>query len=156
MNAFADDQVPNEPVPELLTLKLNRLLRSLDRQLFMDLAPYCDLNLVEWRVLGDLAKESPLTVRALSERLDINRSEASRGTTQLIKRGFVLREDHPTDQRSALFDITPAGRTLVAQIMPRRIAFMESLLVRINPDDQRAFERTLNTLTAAVDEALTK
>ena len=53
-------------IKDFLTFRINVLYRLLDRQLKKMLAEHHDLSIAEWRVLGQLATNSPTTVRGRS------------------------------------------------------------------------------------------
>lgn len=142
------------PTPDLLTQRLVRLLRLLDGQVGQVLAENGGLRLLEWRILAELATRPEATVRAIAGALSISRSEVSRGAGALVEAGYVERRDDPEDARSALFLATDAGRRLYDRIYPLRQAAMHALMSTVPAEDAKAFDRTLQALTATLENDL--
>lgn len=76
-----------------------------------------ELTVQEWRALAVLhfLEEAPLVL--LAQRAGIQKSQASRLTADLEKRGYIFRHAHPVDKRSTLLSLTDTGRELVARIL---------------------------------------
>jgi DNA-binding MarR family transcriptional regulator len=74
------------------------------------LADHYDLSIAEWRVLGQLATNSPTTVRAIAARTYMAKSQISRAAACLVRSGYAFRDKDINDERSAVFAITKAGQ----------------------------------------------
>ena len=88
-------------IKDFLTFRINLLYRLLDRQLKKMLAEHHNLSIAEWRVLGQLATNSPTTVRGIAARTYMAKSQISRAAAALVRRGYALRSKDSADERSA-------------------------------------------------------
>jgi DNA-binding MarR family transcriptional regulator len=61
------------------------------------LAENHDLSIAEWRVLGQLATNSPTTVRGIAARTYMAKSQISRAAAALVGIGYALRSKDSTD-----------------------------------------------------------
>ncbi len=75
--------------------------------------------------------------------------------TQLEKRGLVERVRAPGgDERTVVARLTPAGTTLVAEVQPRHLAFVQDLFAsRLSPDDIASLGDSLAALVAGLRAA---
>ncbi len=89
--------------------------------------------MAEWRVLAQLVRTSPASVRQLAEQAWVDRAEVSRAAASLERRGCLERQENPKDRRSPLLYSTEAGRELFRKVSPQRIAFHRSLAALVPP-----------------------
>lgn len=66
-------------------------------------------------VLLSFSRRGSLPLGKMGERLMIHPTSVTNIVDRLEAQGLVQRVDHPTDRRTTLCEITPAGRRLVAQ-----------------------------------------
>lgn len=66
------------------------------------------------RILRRLA-DAPLTLSALAEAANIDAPAATVAINELEKRGYVIRQPHPTNGRMKLVSLTAKGREIVAK-----------------------------------------
>lgn len=62
------------------------------------------------RCLSTIGTFEPLSVKALAEKSNLNKGQASRAAQTLVDQGLVLKADHPDDGRGVVLTLTPAGR----------------------------------------------
>jgi DNA-binding MarR family transcriptional regulator len=67
-------------------------------------------------VLGLLRDHGPMAPSALGERLIVTRATVTGLVDSLERRGFVRRSAHPSDRRSLIVEITPAGLEVLAKV----------------------------------------
>lgn len=90
--------------------------------------------------------DGPLALHALAEAMSVDAPAATVAVNDLEARGLVVRQPHPTDRRTKLVSLTPAGRELVAreraivQHAPRALAELPAA-------DLAAFARVVDALT---------
>jgi DNA-binding MarR family transcriptional regulator len=60
----------------------------------------------------------PLPAHQIAERLLVTTASITSLLDTLVKRGFVIREPHPTDRRKILVRLTPAGAAVVNETLP--------------------------------------
>ncbi len=135
------------PAGEFLTQRVGVLHKLLERQTARILLRDHQLTLAEWRVLAQLSARSPMTVRAMSEEMFVDRAEVSRAAASLIRRGHVERAGDPKDRRSAFFSCTRKGRALYAKIRPMRERFQSSLEKQLSRTELATLYKSLDALT---------
>lgn len=139
-----------------LPYRVSLVARLLDRRTTRMLAEEFGLSVAEWRVIAQLAQDSPSSVRDLAEKAFVDRAEVSRATASLVRRGYVNRWDNPDDRRGPLLACTKQGKALFKKIRPRRIAFHKSLTSRLDRSQVAVLERALLTLAQACVTELQK
>ena len=124
-------------IKDFLTFRINLLYRLLDRQLKKMLAEHHDLSIAEWRVLGQLATNSPTTVRDVSAKTYMAKSQISRAAASLVRSGYALRNKDATDERSAVFAITKDGQRKYEGVMRMNRERQRRLIAQLDPHERR-------------------
>lgn len=97
----------------------------------------------EWAVVGQLYENGGLPPSQLAERMHRDRARTSRALTALVKKQLVLRTVTPGDRRSVRVELTPAGRALHDQLMPRIQAINGQILSALQADEVVRFDDAL-------------
>lgn len=122
-----------------------RLLGMLDKQ-----CGDVPLTPVQAHALGEIGL-TQITISQLAENLNVNKSNASRTVSALIKLNLVKCLDNPRDKRSHLIDITEQGSQALLQLDRQQNAFFEQLLFSLDKQEQQqvklGFEIYLKGLT---------
>lgn len=124
-------------IKDFLTFRINLLYRLLDRQLKKMLAEHHNLSIAEWRVLGQLATNSPTTVRGIAARTYMAKSQISRAAAALVRRGYTLRSKDSADERSAVFAITKQGKKKYEIVMRMNRERQRRLIAQLDPNERR-------------------
>ncbi|MEU9250845.1 MarR family winged helix-turn-helix transcriptional regulator [Streptomyces sp. NPDC048270] len=95
-------------------------------------------------VLTVLHRHGEMRLSRLAELMAVDISVTSRHVTHVAERGWIEREADPGDGRCRILRLTPAGRTLLAELGSRYTAALERALAAWSPQDVD----TLNTLLA--------
>ena len=138
--------------PDYLTLRISFVAKMIERHTVGVLRRDFGISLAEWRVLAQLARNGPMTVRALAERSWVDRSEVSRAAGRLIRRGCLRRDEDPADRRSPLFSCTDEGRRLAAAIQPTRDRFQQRLTDELGADADAFLDALYRLARCLVDE----
>jgi DNA-binding MarR family transcriptional regulator len=139
----AGPDTSNWEVKDFLTFRINILYRLLDRQLKKMLADRHQLSIAEWRVLGQLATNSPTTVRGIAATTYMAKSQISRAAARLVRSGYALRGKDANDERSAVFAITKEGQKKYKTVMRMNQERQRRLLAQLEPSERRVmFEAT--------------
>lgn len=86
-----------------------------------------------WALL-ELLAEGPMTVTALAERLNIDRTNVSRLCARMESADEIERVVHPDDARARLVRLTRHGATLARRVDRSSAAHFERLLERLEAD----------------------
>ncbi|MCE9844812.1 bifunctional helix-turn-helix transcriptional regulator/GNAT family N-acetyltransferase [Vibrio antiquarius] len=116
-----------------------RLLGMLDKQCG-DVA----LTPVQAHALGEIQLQ-PLTINQLAQQLSVDKSNASRTITGLIKLGLVESIENPKDKRSQLVALTIQGQQALAQLDQQQSSFFEQLLTQLDDCEQEQLKLGLET-----------
>jgi len=74
---------------------------------------------------------------------------------RLEERGLVLRRRSPTDRRTLLISITPAGAAILSEFGQTIRVGVKSLLSEISPADRQHLLRVIRTLHDRLETSLT-
>ncbi|EKO3852078.1 GNAT family N-acetyltransferase [Vibrio harveyi] len=116
-----------------------RLLGMLDKQCG-DVA----LTPVQAHALGEIQLQ-PLTINQLAHQLNVDKSNASRTVTGLIKLGLVESIENPKDKRSQLVGLTEQGQQALSQLDQQQNSFFEQLLTQLDDSEQEQLKLGLET-----------
>ncbi|MEL7325436.1 MAG: bifunctional helix-turn-helix transcriptional regulator/GNAT family N-acetyltransferase [Pseudomonadota bacterium] len=116
-----------------------RLLGMLDKQCG-DVA----LTPVQVHALGEIQLQ-PLTINQLAQLLNVDKSNASRTVTGLIKLGLVESIENPKDKRSQLVALTEQGLQALSQLDQQQNNFFEQLLTQLDDNEQEQLKLGLET-----------
>ncbi|WP_080772454.1 bifunctional helix-turn-helix transcriptional regulator/GNAT family N-acetyltransferase [Vibrio owensii] len=116
-----------------------RLLGMLDKQCG-DVA----LTPVQAHALGEIQLQ-PLTINQLAQQLNVDKSNASRTVTGLIKLGLVESIENPKDKRSQLVALTEQGQLALSQLDQQQNSFFEQLLTQLDDSEQEQLKLGLET-----------
>jgi DNA-binding MarR family transcriptional regulator len=103
----------------------------------------------QWRLLGVLADEWPLTQQTLCGRTIMDKVTVMRAAQGLLRRRLLRRLPNSEDGRSHRLVMTAAGRRLYARIVPLALAYQQQLLEGIGQRDVEQFQRLLRRIEQA-------
>lgn len=119
------ERTPGSAVTTELILevfRLNGLLLAAGDRLTADLG----LTSARWQVMGAIA-DAPLTVAAIGRRMGLTRQAVLRVANDLSAHGFAAFADNPDHKRAKLLALTDQGRSALAEITRRQIAWSNDL-----------------------------
>lgn len=97
-------------------------------------------------VLGVLRDQGPLSPSALSDRLIVTRATVTGVLDSLERRGFVARTANPTDRRSVVVEITPAGLEVLARLRTLIHGAERAWLGVLSDDELRTYISVLHRI----------
>ena len=142
----------NESVKQAATLR--ELLRTLIRKLGVlerSEAGCCDMTLSQCNALIEVGRAGVLSVNQLSDRLNLDKSTASRVSDKLVLDGLLLRQEDPNDRRYVVLKLTERGSQTYANLENRMTAYFEEVIAGVDPAERAAMLRGLQTLAAALN-----
>lgn len=160
MTSFRDEDGPaelgelsaawNAGSPEYLSVRIGLVAKLIERHTARMLSEQFGMTLAEWRVLAQLARVGPLSVRSLACYSWVDRAEVSRAAALLISKKLVGQMPNPADRRSPYFACSAAGQRLYRRIRPTRDAFQQLLQSQIPPAQRDAFLDTLYRMSRSL------
>lgn len=125
--------------------ELTRVLQFRDR----DCLCARDISVTQCHALDALVVNGPLTLNDLSATLYVDKSTASRVVDGLQRKGYVQRNRNPSDGRSILLGVTPAGEELCRGIREDLLEDCKRLLADFEPEVRVALTRLIHRLAEA-------
>jgi DNA-binding MarR family transcriptional regulator len=146
----SDDELPFEITHRVrdtcLCLHVQRAARAVARRYDEALRPV-GLTNFQFSLLMSLNRPEPAGMGQVSSLLAMDRTTLTANLKPLERRGLVTIAAGPTDKRSRLLALTPAGRSLLAAALPlweTTQAEVERLVTEAGPDLLRADLRALS------------
>lgn len=128
-----------------LFMLLNDASRALRRRFVERTADY-GLSATQWRLLGLVQFEGPMTQAALAERLDVEPMSISRLIDRMEAAGWVQRIPHPQDRRARIVQPTEKARAAAPDVRAIADAVSEEALSGLGDAERRALQAALLTL----------
>jgi DNA-binding MarR family transcriptional regulator len=100
----------------------------------------------EYVVVYSLGLRDGVTARDISVSYGFPKNSLSRAINALERKGLIARTRHPSDKRSLMINLSPAGRRLFDWTLPRFVAVQEDML-RVLSASERT---TLSVLLAKI------
>jgi DNA-binding MarR family transcriptional regulator len=127
------------------------LFDALDRQLQHE----ADMPHTYYEILVALSETEGRAMRMseLADRTLSSRSRLSHAVARLEERGWVVREDCPTDRRGQLARLTDAGLATLAAAAPGHVGAVRSYMIDVlSPEQLEQLEAIGNAIIAKVGE----
>ncbi|SHI34209.1 MarR family winged helix-turn-helix transcriptional regulator [Wenxinia saemankumensis] len=110
------------------------------------------LTVPEWRVLAHLAGAGPdISVRDVEAGIQLERYEVSRTAARLAAKGLLEKTASPADRRLVVLRLTPAGRALLAELLPLAQAYQARIEARLGAAGYQGLDAALRALEAEED-----
>jgi len=139
-----------QDLSQLFTYSISALANTLSRGAAARYSRDYGVTLVEWRIIGTLALHSPMSLRQISHRFDLDKGQSSRAVAGLLARGLLHRSVNGRDRRSLMLRLTPAGWRLYHRILGAARERSERLLGCLEARERRAF---LHSFSRVMTEA---
>jgi DNA-binding MarR family transcriptional regulator len=95
------------------------------------------LSVPEWRVVANLAEHGTLNARQIVEFTAMAKSKVSRAVAGLDQRGLVTQRTASSDSRAKDLALSEAGEALYREIVPKVLAWEETLLEGLEVGEYR-------------------
>ena len=115
-----------------------------------------DLSMAQFKTLMLVAATGGLTGRDLAQRLGVGPSAVTPLVDQLVRHGYVHREEDAADRRVCWTRPTAAGLALFERVQAAGREHLEHVLMELSPDDLERVESALQILRAAAERRLTE
>jgi MarR family 2-MHQ and catechol resistance regulon transcriptional repressor len=100
----------------------------------------------DFRVLEALLHKGPLPVNTLGPKVWLTPGSISVAVERLVKKGLVLRKDHPDDRRVRQVELTAKGRTLIMRGFREHAAAMGRVVSVLSKNERLTLLRLLKKL----------
>jgi len=148
-----DHEINEEPLAyQILSLKdlIQDIVRCCeDRKLYESQKfglPYAELNL-----LMQFNGERYLTVKGISQKLEVAKSRVTKIVTGLIEKGMVEQINDPQDARIKLISLTASGKKKVGEIDVFLKKLHRQILLQLIPEERKSLISYLQILRSAME-----
>ena len=145
------------PMSEQLN-ELRELLRNLERSLGLiddSAKSCCGITLAQCHALVEIGRAEALSLNALAELLDLDKSTASRTIDHLVRRNYATRQADARNRRSVVIRLTAAGHDLFMGIEADMNHYFKQIQTAIPADKQEQLLDSLRLLTLAIGQVKT-
>ncbi|SAI72467.1 MarR family transcriptional regulator [Bordetella ansorpii] len=155
-----DDTAPGKPAArhfkELVSFRMNMLASTWTRLAAESNERDFQLDAREWRIIGMLGTQAPMSLQGLAKEVNVDKSQASRSVSALIERGLLQRDSDASDGRGVQLSLTRQGLQLYRKVFPKAVKRNEELLSVLSPDERAVFDRALDLLTEHAQATLSR
>jgi MarR family 2-MHQ and catechol resistance regulon transcriptional repressor len=131
-----------------LVIAIGRAYRAIERGVRPQLARR-GLGLSEFAVLEALYHKGSLKLGEISDRILVTGASTTYVVKKLERRGLMRRTPSAEDQRIVFGELTPEGRTLIADVFPGHVERLCDLMADLSASQKRTAARLLGRLTEA-------
>ena len=132
---------------EFLPYRLNVVASLVSQALSRIYSDRYGIAVPEWRVLVTLGQYGVMTGKAIGVHSHMHKTKVSRAVAGLEARGLVERRANRQDRREGLLSLSPAGRSVYAELAPTALDFVQRLADTIDPAERVTFDKVLDRLT---------
>ena len=128
-------------------------LRILEREIgrcLEDQTDCCGVTVAQCHVLLELDGLGSVNLKAIADRLELDKSTLSRAVDSLVQLGLAARKEDPENRRQQIISLTKSGEGRVADIHRRCDAYYRAMLARVPTVDLPAMARGIGVLADAM------
>ncbi|MFL9828303.1 MarR family winged helix-turn-helix transcriptional regulator [Rhodoplanes sp. SY1] len=107
-----------------------------------------DLTPVQYAALAAIAAQPGIDQIGLAGLIAYDRTTIGGVVDRLVQKGFVVRQESPTDRRARVLTLTPAGKTTLRAIGPAVAAAQRTMLRGLGAQERRGLVRLLQKAVA--------
>jgi DNA-binding MarR family transcriptional regulator len=139
-----------------MPFRLNRLAAEVSAALSVEYRERYGLDIPEWRVLATLGfREGACTAQYISYCTRTHKSTISRAVTALMRRKIIERVANKNDRREFALQLTPRGRTLYEELIPRLQLREQDILSCLSAAERKVFAAALGKIEQSLGLAQT-
>ena len=136
--------------------RLNRLAAEVSAALSVEYRERYGLDIPEWRVLATLGfREGACTAQYVSYCTRTHKSTISRAVTALMRRKIIERVPNENDRREFALQLTPKGRALYEELIPRLLHKEQDILACLSAGERKDFAAALGKIEQSLGLAQT-
>ena len=128
-------------------------LRLLEREIgrcLEEQTDCCGVTVAQCHVLLEMDGLRNVNLKALADRLELDKSTLSRAIDTLVELGLVARKEDPENRRQQILSLSKAGQRRVADIHQRCDAYYQQMLARVPTVELPAIVRGIEGLAEAM------
>ncbi|WP_102107997.1 MarR family winged helix-turn-helix transcriptional regulator [Oceaniglobus roseus] len=135
-----------------LPYRLAVLSERVSRRLAVEYERSHDLSVAEWRVLAHLSRCGAVSVRDIHDCVNLEKPRVSRAVSRLESQGLVTKAPVDRDGRLLAISLTPSGRAILDDIVPKAHSVERRLREAVSPEDLATFFSVMERWHAVLDD----
>ncbi|HEV3432075.1 MAG TPA: MarR family winged helix-turn-helix transcriptional regulator [Paraburkholderia sp.] len=135
-------------IEELFTYRLHVLKKQTDRTMNEAFSSALSLSLTEARILLSVGAFGPISVSDLGRVSNLDRSQASRATDALERKGLLEKASNAADARGVLVKLSAQGRNTYRRASAISTAQNEAILTALSAHEREVLQGALAKLVA--------
>jgi DNA-binding MarR family transcriptional regulator len=104
------------------------------------------LTVAEWRLLAILARFGPLSANGVCARAEMDKVRVSRAVARAMANGLVDRKIDRADRRRSILTLTPRGRAIHDEIVPRALEREAEILGALDEEEAETLFQIIGRL----------
>jgi DNA-binding MarR family transcriptional regulator len=139
-----------------MPFRLNRLAAEVSAALSVEYRERYGLDIPEWRVLATLGfRDGACTAQYICHCTRTHKSTISRAVTALMQRKIIERVANENDRREFALQLTPKGRALYEELIPRLLRREQDILSCLSAAERKNFAAALGRIEQSLGLAQT-
>src|SRR5258708_38813283 len=132
--------------------RLNRLAAEVSNALSVEYQARYGLDIPEWRVLATLGfRKDACSAQYIAQCTRTHKSTISRAVTSLMQRNLVERVENADDRREFRLQMTPKGKTLYEELIPKLLRREQEILSCLSAQERKEFAVLLGKIESSLD-----
>ena len=132
--------------------RLNRLAAEVSSALSSEYPARYGLDIPEWRVLATLGfRNEACSAQYIAHCTRTHKSTISRAVTALMNRQLVERIENADDRREFALRMTPNGKALYQELIPRLLRREQEILSCLSAQERQDFAKLLGKIESSLD-----
>jgi len=144
---------PKDTLEDFLTYRLHVVKKLTDKVIHDEFLERTGLSLSEARVVLCVGACGQLSVSELGQKSNLDRSQASRATDGLVRRGLLAKTSSEVDARGVEIRLTDAGDELFKRAWSVSQQRNAAFLALLEPAQASALMQALEVLTTSLQES---
>lgn len=139
---------------DLLSFRLSRAVatnNAIAQRLMRD---RFGLNHADWRLLSVIAAMAPVSLNKAIEPISMNRTQASKLLSELIRRDLITAQTDPEDRRRTLLRPTPEGQALHDRVLSFALQRNNVMLELLTPEEGAMLSEIIDKLQPQLERIL--
>jgi DNA-binding MarR family transcriptional regulator len=139
---------------KFMPFRLNRLAAEVSAELASEYGERYGLDIPEWRVLATLGfRDDACTAQYIAYCTRTHKSTISRAVAHLLGQHLIERVENEDDRRELALQLTPRGRALYEELIPRLLRKEQDILSCLTAAERKDFAQMLGKIEQRLDLA---
>lgn len=137
--------MPQFDLNSFLPYRLNVLAHRISREFAAHYSAAYGISIAEWRVVAHLHHGGPVSVREITDRVNMEKSRVSRAASRLEQAGYLRKRPNPDDRRLLVLELTEQGQDMMVELAKLATEFEAQVLANLG-DGAGQFQASVERL----------